>query len=267
MKTWTPIANLYLVGTSSNFTGNYNSWFNRVAHLKKDRRSRLVQHGDKVFFQASINWMEIKMAPTTTAILDFLTWNSYLNDCSIALLRVSGLFLPSSKLNGTQHITQDLSGSPMGCELVPPSIILVLALVLTEVQLDWDLGNLARSTLWLLLSCSANTEQVLWCLRTHVLLYSLSMGSDVAMVGSAPVFGWVVCVKWHPHECQDPEFLSRAFLKLCLIGVHNIWGVICIPEYVYLGLTGTNNWYLEVIYICYSQLCSSAQLYIAFQCL
>lgn len=89
--------------------------------------------------------MEIKMATTTTAHLDFLTWNSYLDDCSITLLHVSGLFLPSSTFSGTQHMTQDLSDNPVGCELGPPSIILVLAL-LTEVQSDWDLGNLARST-------------------------------------------------------------------------------------------------------------------------
>lgn len=64
-----------------------------------------------------------------------------------------------------------------------------------------------------------------------VLLWPLSLGSDVAMVGSAAVFGGVVCVKWHPHECLDPRFLHfiamtcQWFLQLCLIGVHSIWGV------------------------------------------
>lgn len=36
---------------------------------------------------------------------------------------------------------------------------------------------------------------------------------------SAAVFGWVTCVKWRPHECQNPRFPSGASHCSGMIGV------------------------------------------------
>ena len=49
-KTWTPTANGCLARL--NFTSDYSSWFNRLGRLKSDRKSRLLLHAHKDFYQA-----------------------------------------------------------------------------------------------------------------------------------------------------------------------------------------------------------------------
>ena len=56
-------------------------------------------------------------------------------------------------------------------------------------------------------------SRCLWCVREHCPAGGpLPSSSVVVMSGctwSTTVFGWVICVKWHPHECQHPRFPSR----------------------------------------------------------
>ena len=44
-------------------------------------------------------------------------------------------------------------------------------------------------------SCWVYTIRECWCLEGGT--------------WPATLFGWVVCVKYHPHECQDPTFLQK----------------------------------------------------------
>jgi len=52
----------------------------------------------------------------------------------------------------------------------------------------------------------SSTYSVAW---NTVLLPSGSAGGPKGFIWSVAVFGLVVWVKWHPHECQDPRFPSR----------------------------------------------------------
>ena len=94
----------------------------------------------------------------------------------------------------------------------------------TSYRSDWDLGNVeARSTPWALYCVPrADSEQCLCCVRAHC---PLPLGSVVVMRGctwSTIVFGWVVHVKWHSHECQHSRFLSRTLHFEEIINVINV---------------------------------------------
>lgn len=36
------------------------------------------------------------------------------------------------------------------------------------------------------------------------------------------LFGWMVYVRWHPHECQDPEFHSRILHNSNMVSGHKV---------------------------------------------
>lgn len=77
------------------------------------------------------------------------------------------------------------------------------------MQSDVDLGNFeARSRIESLFNDARTVpEPFFYGMAAHiVLLNKVSLGCAGVMVD---VFEGMVCVTWHPHECQGPGFPSR----------------------------------------------------------
>ena len=138
-------ANRGLQGESVNFTSNYRSWINRLGHLKKYRTSRLTLHACKSTNQLNNESDSFKVLVTArftkqtpqkvksaeqikcglncslraplccsdvmcvrVVEVEGLAWDSALDDCSIALFCVGGLFISvidGSMVNSVQSCT------------------------------------------------------------------------------------------------------------------------------------------------------------------
>lgn len=105
--------------------------------------------------------------------------------------------LNNSDLSRQDHKT---SGVVLWC-LAPGRLVLYIGgspwiahvpVSLTGAQSDWDLGNLEALSTIKALCCVPQADPELFC------------GVSVrGCTWSTKVFGWVVCVKWHPHECNE----------------------------------------------------------------
>ena len=132
-----------------------------------------------------------------------------------------------------------------------------------DAWLDWDLGYLeARSTPWTLW-CVPQTlpEQFLWCVSAHC---PAGRATAIGECHCLERVCSVVCIKWHPHECQDPRFSSRALQDNIISVITCQWVSLILPALrVAADITeGTSGGDLIILYTLHeAEKLSSVQIF------